>query len=95
MVEDEDWDFDENVATSRLNRIQVMVLVIVIVIGSMGSYILLRDNEDEFPSKAMVPNLRAGMDWWYHIEENSVDHQSGENETEDLNFTMISVNDLK
>ena len=91
MTEDDDWNFEEETTTDRPKTLLVICLVAVVIIAGLGSFLVLRDDEDEFPSEAKAPKLHAGMDWWYHQEENNVDHETGDNETIDYGFTMLGI----
>jgi len=74
----------------------VIALVAVVIIAGMSSFFILRDDDDEngFPSEAKAPKLHVGMEWWYHVEENIVDHETGDNETYDIGSTRKAVVEL-
>jgi len=90
MTDDEDWDFDEEPATYRPKTIKVIVLVIVLIIASVGSFLILRD-EDDFPSVAKAPNLQVGMDWWYQREESIINTETGNVESLEIDYSVKSV----
>jgi len=73
-----------------------VVLATVLIAASIRSYVILvgEDDEDDFPSKAKVPSLRVGMDWWYNIKERIIDHDTGTNETYDRNYYQIMVRNI-
>ena len=95
MTEDDDWDYEgeeeeEEPGTSR--KLIIMAVVAVLIIASLGSYlVLMDDDDDELPSKVNVPSLHVGMDWWHHLELQTVDHVLGTSKTEDWGIQQIMV----
>ena len=93
MTEDDDWDIEEETTNARPKTIHVIVLVAVLIIASVGTFLVLRD-DDDFPSEAKAPKLKPGMDWWYHVEVINVNHETGEEETTDRDYRMIGVKEI-
>ncbi len=93
MTEDEDWDFDEETTSESPKPILVIVLVAVLIIASVGTFLILRD-DDDFPSEAKAPKLRAGMDWWFKSEETIIDHETGSSEIFAKDYVMIGVKEI-
>jgi len=96
MTEDEDWQIDNNEGTRNSRKVLIMVLVAVLIVASVSSFLILLgdDKEDDLPSKAQVPSLQVGMDWWYHREHRTIVYDTGINETYDWNYYQRMVRNI-
>jgi len=91
MTDDDDWDIDEETPIIHQKTIHVIVLVAILIIASVGTFLLLSDDEEDFPSEANEPKLHAGMDWWFHEEAYLFDYDTGSNKSYDYDYMMNSV----
>lgn len=91
MTDNDDWDFENEEETNNSRKVQIMVLAAILITASVGSFLILREDDDGFPSEVNAPKLQIGMDWWYHVEENVINHHSGSNETDDRGDTMMGI----